>query len=226
LGKIEVAVCVVAMALTVPVKAGADEPLMWKRAEPGAHAYLGDDGGGLDTVTVCDTADRYRDWLNGEHAPGCQTFQHDLPTVIEVVVFDPTKDFVDMGKGGVFMPLVKVHIPSKQFIGYLNLEELHPVIPNGATIKIKPFGNGPLKLHSSGRIRESPNKTTEIGESATVKILSYDPTSGDNFDLHVSVLDGPHAGEGGWMLAWDVEGEDGVHIDQFDKGITEYPPRQ
>lgn len=67
----------------------------WKQATPGAHAYLGDDGGGVDTATVCNTADRYRDWLQYEHPSGCQTFQHDLPVVIEVVTLDPAVTLQD-----------------------------------------------------------------------------------------------------------------------------------
>jgi hypothetical protein len=31
----------------------------WKKATPGTHAFLGDDGGGVNTATVCDTADRW-----------------------------------------------------------------------------------------------------------------------------------------------------------------------
>ncbi len=48
-------------------------------------AFLGDDGGGVETRTVCGTADRYRDWLEGEHPSGCHTFQRELPVIIEVV---------------------------------------------------------------------------------------------------------------------------------------------
>ena len=32
----------------------------WHKADPGTHAFLGDDGGGADTATVCATADNYR----------------------------------------------------------------------------------------------------------------------------------------------------------------------
>ena len=32
----------------------------WKKATPGTQAFLGDDGGGVNTATVCDTADHYR----------------------------------------------------------------------------------------------------------------------------------------------------------------------
>jgi hypothetical protein len=55
----------------------------------GTHAFLGDDGGGVNTATECDTADRFRDWLNMESAPGCQTFQQDLPIVIESYCWTP-----------------------------------------------------------------------------------------------------------------------------------------
>lgn len=73
------------MALLIG-KLQADENKVpaWKKALPGTHAFLGDDGGQTNTATVCDTADRYRDWLKMESAPGCQAFQHGLEIVIEV----------------------------------------------------------------------------------------------------------------------------------------------
>ena len=121
------AVFVAAIALA-PIAASADKDApAWKKAAPGTHAFLGDDGGGVNTVTVCDTADGFRDWLKYEHPRGCQTFQHDLPAIIEVVTFDPVED----EQGTVGLPIAKVHVPSKGFVGYLHLLTLHPLIPSG-----------------------------------------------------------------------------------------------
>jgi hypothetical protein len=112
----------------------------WHKADPGTHAFLGDDGGGVDTATVCDTADRYRDWLDrldDQHSPGCRTFQHDLPVVIAIVTFDPAKDVVHFHDGDVGLPIAKVRIPSKGFVGYIRLDELHPIIPAGTIIHFR-----------------------------------------------------------------------------------------
>jgi hypothetical protein len=94
----------------------------WKKPDPGTHGFLGDDGGGVDTATVCDTADHYRDWLHYEHPNGCQTFQHDLPVVIEVVTRDPVTDNV---AGQYYLPIAKIQIPSRNFTGYTQLLGLH-----------------------------------------------------------------------------------------------------
>jgi hypothetical protein len=70
------------------LQADENKVFAWKNHIVGTYAFLGDYGGGANTATVCDTADRYRDWLKMESAPGCQTFQSDLPIVIEVVLLD------------------------------------------------------------------------------------------------------------------------------------------
>ena len=102
----------------------------WKKALPGTHAFLGDDGGGANTATVCNTADRYRNWLRSESPPGCQTFQHDLEVVIEIVLLDAAKDTV----ASTWLPLVKINIPSRHFTGYLTLLGLHPKVPAGTKV--------------------------------------------------------------------------------------------
>lgn len=196
--------------------AAAEVP-QWQKAMPGTHAYLGDDGGGVNTATVCDTADHYRDWLQYEHPSGCQTFQHDLPVTIEVVTLDPVADDV---AGQYYRPIAKVHIPSQNFIGYLNLLGMHPVIPPGTIVQYKRLGNDRLLLFPSPKIPANGNDGgVDLGESVSAKVLSYDPASDDNFDLHLQVVDGVHAGQEGWMLALGGVAQDGVPIDQFDKAV-------
>jgi hypothetical protein len=56
----------IALFLTalLPIRAADNTVPSWRKALLGTRdAYLGDDGGGVNTATVCDTADRYRDWL-------------------------------------------------------------------------------------------------------------------------------------------------------------------
>jgi len=66
-----VATVFVTSVLSLAVHANGEEKstTAWKKAEPGTNALLGDDGGGVNTATLCDTADWYRDWLNYEHPP-------------------------------------------------------------------------------------------------------------------------------------------------------------
>jgi len=188
----------------------------WKKATPGTQAFLGDDGGGVNTATVCDTADHYRDWLQYEHPSGCQTLQHDLHVVIEVVTLDPVRDEV---AEEYYRPIAKVHIPSRNFIGYLPLDGLHPIIPPGTVVKYKKLGDESLLLFPSPKSPTNNEGGIDLGQSVSAKVLSYDPTNDDGFDLNLQIIDGPHAGETGWMLASSADGQDGVPIDLFDKAV-------
>ena len=169
-------------------------------------------------MTVCDTADRYRDWLNSEHPPGCQTFQHDLPAIIEVVIFDPVQDTVKMPEP-VALPLVKVHIPSGNIIGYLQLLCLHPVIPSGTVVHFKKIGNKSIQLFSISKINSSKIKGLDLGDEVSAKVIEYNPSSDDDWDLNVTIRDGKYAGRSGWMLSSDAKGEDGTPIDQFSEAV-------
>jgi hypothetical protein len=188
----------------------------WKKPAPGTHAFLGDDGGGVNTATVCDTADRYRDWLRSEHPRGCQTFQHDLPVVIEVITLDPAID----NAGGAYRPIAKVRIPSRNFTGYISLLGLHPVIPSGVIVHYKRLGNGRLLLFPVAKIPSDDSAGVDLGEQFSAKVISYDPTKDNDFDLHVQIIDGPHAGASGWMLAFGAVGDDGVLIEVFDRAVV------
>ncbi|MGD0106392.1 MAG: hypothetical protein ABSC06_20490 [Rhodopila sp.] len=70
----------------------------WQQPLPGTAAILGDDGGGEDHATVCDTIAHWRAWLAApfpDAADGCARYPHGLSVVIEAVAFDqvriPTK---------------------------------------------------------------------------------------------------------------------------------------
>ncbi len=209
-----------ALALAIVALAGtysfhdsyASDAPKWKRANPGTRAFLGDDGGGVNTATVCDTADRYRDWLTGEHPPGCQTFQHDLPAIIEVVSLDPAIDIAFAA----YRPIAKVRIPSRNFTGYISLLGLHPVIPSGAIAYFKKLGNDHLLLFPVAKIPADNNRGVDLGERVSVEVLSYEPTKDDDWDMQVQIIDGPHARETGWMMGFGAVGDDGIPIDQFD----------
>ncbi len=192
----------------------------WHKADPGTHAFLGDDGGGVDTATVCDTADRYRDWLDQQHPPGCQTFQHDLPVVVQIVTFDPAKDIVHFHDGDLGLPIAKVHISSKRFVGYIRLQELHPIIPAEAVVQFKKVGNGTIEFLVGNDIDFKHG--IQLGDHVTAKILKYDPSNDDDW-LHVTILDGEHAGQSGWMRPAGAEADDGHPIDQFTDAVISIP---
>ena len=187
----------------------------WKKGMPGTHAFLGDDGGGVNTATVCNTADRYRNWLKSESPPGCQTFQHDLEVVIEIVLLDSVKDTVT----SMWLPLVKINIPSRNFTGYLTLLSLHPKVPAGTKVHFTSTNDGSERLYKTADMDEKDSVVLEPEVSATV--LSYDPTDDDKLELYVSIDDGPHKGEKGWMLSLLGSTDDGGPIEQFDKAVIE-----
>jgi hypothetical protein len=125
------------VAATAHAEAAQKSIPAWHKAIPGSAAFLGDDGGGVDTLTVCDTADRYRDWLDENSPPGCQTFQHGLRAIVEVIIFDPARDIVKTGSDNVGFPIAKIHIPLRNFVGYVHLDALHPVVPPNTVINFE-----------------------------------------------------------------------------------------
>jgi hypothetical protein len=131
------------------IQGAAKEVPAWQKAIPGTHTFLGDDGGGVETATVRDTADHYRDWLRSEHPSGCQTFQGDLPIVLEVITFDPGLDRV----GDCYEPIAKIQLSSRNFTGYKQLLGIHPVIPAGTVVRYKREGNDTLRLFLSAKIQ-------------------------------------------------------------------------
>jgi hypothetical protein len=176
-------------------------------------------------VTVCDTVDRFRDWLNSKHPPGCQTFQHDLPATIEVVIFDPVEYTVKWSPVSVGLPLVKVRIPSRHFIGYLQLLALHPVIPSGTVVHFKKSGNDTFKLFQTPKIGSAKNDNgLDLGDNFSAELLKYDPSKDDEWDFYVTVLDGKYAGHSGWMLSSGGGGDDGAPINQFSQAVIGKSP--
>jgi len=197
---------------------GKNEPL-WKQPLPGTVAFLGDDGGGANTATACDTDDHFESWLNNEGSTGCRSFPHGLRVVIEQVVFDPPEDSVPAGT--TLYPLVKIKIPSKNFVGYVQLfEGVHPVIPPGAIIHLKQSGTATLMLTQSQDA--DFNSGLNLGEQATAKVVRYDPTNGDR-DLYVTVVDGKFAGSSGWVFSLDGNGDDGDPLDIFAQALVTAP---
>lgn len=202
----EILACSLAAAISLASTAACAESghLAWKMADPGTPAFLGSDGTGVNTVTVCNTSDHYRDWLNHRGSDGCQDFQHDLRAVIEVVLRNNIEDTT---------PLVKVNIPSRNFTGYLELFSLHPVIPSGTILHFKsayvPSSGDPADVSLYPQPNDEPENGIDAGKEVSAKLIEYDPAKSlvvslTSPDMHVTLLDGPHAGESGWMNSLGV----------------------
>ena len=207
-----------AMSVVASIAIGAEgEAPAWKKPAAGAHAFLGDDGGGVDTATVCGTLDHYRDWLHHEHPSDCQTFQHGLPVIIEVVTHDPVTDTVG---DEYYVPIAKILIPSRNFTGYVQLLGLHPDIPKGTIVHYRRnHGSDSFLLYPAAKFSSSNDGTVDLGQQVTARVISYDPTHDDNWELHLEIIDGLHAGATGWMPAFGAVGDDDIFIDQFDGAL-------
>ena len=208
-----IALAAASMMSCGPVEAGQKSIPAWHKAIPGSAAFLGDDGGGVDTLTVCDTADRYRDWLDERSPPGCQIFQHGLRAIVEVIILDPIRDIVKAGSENVGQPIAKIHIPLRNFVGYVHLNALHPIVPPNTLIHFD-RENGAYQLHSHSKIEN--DDFIEIHGPFSAKVINYDPSGDDDWDLQLIVLDGVQVGKRGWMLAFDgAKAEDDISIEIF-----------
>ena len=187
----------------------------WMEPTQGRAAFLGDDGGGTSTGTVCTTADHYRDWIKSNPSGGCTSYIHGTRVVIEQVIFDAAKDTA----GEYQMPLVRIRAADNSWSGYTQLETLHPVIPKGTVVQFKQGGNLTLRLDSTQQTDDGP----DLGDAVTAKIERYDPATGDA-DLYVTLLDGPYAGKSGWMFSLEASEIDGASLGTFSHSVAEATP--
>lgn len=214
---------IIALTLALPCSRSAadgDHVPIWRKPLPGTAAFLGDDGGGEEMATICDTAAHFREWIDSGQPPGCKQFSRGLPVVIEGVVHDPAKDTAPGSTN--WYPLVKIKIPSKRFVGYLQLlGGIHPVIPEGTRVHFTKIGYAPLQLAPSQHA--APDSGPDLGEQVTAKVLQYDPSTGDR-DIYVTIMDGVFAGQSGWMFAFEADGADGQSINIFAEALLKAPP--
>ena len=54
----------------------------------------------------------------------------------------------------------------------------------------------------------------------SAKVIKFDPTKGDQWDLQVTILDGLNAGKSGWMLSDFLEDSRGELVNQFSKATV------
>ncbi len=91
-----------------------------------------------------------------------------------------------------------VHAVDGSWKGYAAITAVYPLIPTGTVLTLKPIQS--MQRASIANERNAgPDGGTDIGSSATVKVVSFKPTSFDR-DLMVTVLSGPHAGLRGWTF--------------------------
>jgi hypothetical protein len=206
---------VVLSLLSVPTHAGDKKHFAWKEPLPGTAAVLGDDGGGRDTVTVCDTVAKFKQWRDYvDNVAGCHSLPAGLPIVLGPMADDPSPPLT------LSEPLVKVIIPSRHnYSGYAQLfGQVHPYIPKGTVVHFEGRENGTLYL--------APSRDADLfagpvlGEPVSATVLQYDPSS-DGGNLYLQINDGKFAGQKGWILTSDALSEDGEPVDMFYEFIND-----
>jgi hypothetical protein len=120
----------------------------WMQPTQRRAAYLGDDGGGSSTGTVCDSSDEYLAWLNSNSSSGCNHYNHGIPVVIDKTISESSQHT---------LPLVRIHAADSSWSGYTELLTLRPAIPKGTVIYFKREGNETLRLASTQQSDDGPN---------------------------------------------------------------------
>jgi hypothetical protein len=83
----------------------------------------------------------------------------------------------------------------------------------------KRVGNGSLKLYSGATIRDD-DKGLDLGQEFSAKVIKFDPTKRNEWDLQVMILDGLNAGKSGWMLSDFLEDSREELVNQFSKATA------
>ena len=79
-----------------------------------------------------------------------------------------------------------------------------------------------MRLFPTSKIGSNDeDKGLDLGEHFSASVISYDPSKDDDWDLHVTILDGVHAGQNGWMLSFGAEGDDETPVDQFFQAVLD-----
>ena len=188
---------------------GAEIPA-WHKAAPGTEAFLGDDGGGSDTATVCDTVDHYRAWINDEDHPGwlnvgAWTLRHNRSGHLRCGSRQRgTRDeFLELGT-----PIAKIKIltegSAEKVIGYTAVHELHPAIPQGTLVSR--MGDDTLRLYDP-----NAKQAVNIQGPFTARLVKYDPT--DDTEL-ITIVSGKDVGKSGWIRGILVAEDDHL-VDRF-----------
>ena len=178
------------LATTIPVRSEA--PPAWLYATVGSRALLGTDGEDASVAIVCKTAQDYRTMESGKTVPeSCGSRAEGTTIVIDSIVNEGKT--CDQHR-----TLLGIHAADGSWKGYAAITAVYPLIPTGTTLTLKPLASMSRASIANDR-KAGPEGGTDIGTSATVKVVSFKPTSMDR-DLLVTVESGPHAGLRGWTF--------------------------
>jgi hypothetical protein len=184
------------MLVTTPIPVRAEAPPGWLYATVGSRALLGTDGEDASVAIVCKTAQDYRTMESGKTMPdnSCGSRAEGTAIVIDSIVNE--RATCDQHR-----TLLGIHAVDGSWKGYAAITAVYPLIPTGTVLTLKAISSMPRASIAKDRSL-NPNDGTDIGASATVKVVSFKPTSFDR-DLLVTVESGPHAGLRGWT--WLVQ---------------------
>jgi hypothetical protein len=186
----------------------ATGPPAWRKPTPGSSAFLGDDGGDTSTKTVCDTADHYRRWINSENTRGCRAVARGTRATILAVEYDQPRD---LG-----LPIAKIKILEKGWVGYSALLGLYPAIPRGAPIHLRHEGGGTLRLAETADAELEAGLDLGDNVNLAATVLKYVPSSRFDRDLFVTITEGEYSGRRGWVFSdFDTLTEDGSPTSDF-----------
>jgi len=180
------------MFLTTPIPVRAEAPPAWLYATVGSRALLGTDGEDASVALVCKTAQDYRMMESGKTMPeSCGSRAEGTTIVIDSIVNEGAK--CDQHR-----TLLGVHAVDGSWKGYAAITAVYPLIPTGTILTLKPL-QSMQRASIANASHVGVEGGTDIGTSATVKVISFKPTSFDR-DLLVTVESGSHAGLRGWTF--------------------------
>lgn len=189
----------------------------WRNPLPGTAGFLGTDGGGSDTATVCDSIQHWHEWLDApfpEAVDGCSNLPMGLPVVIRGLASD--EDSATAKSTTTVQPLVEISIPSKGVDGWVPLlGGVRPVVPTGTAGYFKQEGNEILRLAPAQDSNDDVGSL--LGATGSLTVLRYDPKT-DARSLYVKITSGLASGQSGWIDGLGVS----ASLDKDADSVTDF----
>lgn len=189
----------------------------WDKLRVGLKVYTGDDGGDATTQTVCSTLAEYLGSIDDSNKPHCLHLKRGRPAIVEAIIPSRESD----ADSAFCAPHVELRGTESSWSGYTTVIPLQPAIPVGTALIMKKEGNATINL--APRQSSDLNAGPDVGDKVRVKVLHYFPDTGDR-SLYVTVLDGDHAGQNGWMFANEAKTPDGYSGFTLTYTIPSPPP--
>jgi hypothetical protein len=190
----------------------------WLRLRVGVKVYVGDDGADMTTQTICSTLAAYLATINNKDAAQCLHVKRGSPAIVETIIPSKSSD-ADAAFGA---PHVQIRSADGSWAGFTSALLLQPVIPLGTTIVMQTLSDD-VKVNLAPRQDSEIDSGPTLDRDVTVKLLRYYPDTGDR-PLYVTVLDGEHAGQKGWIDALSGKTTDGVSISVLDFDVATPEP--